>query len=131
MQKEKSDCWASASADSLTAASNSVCWTRSAEKNRKNSPAPRTGSVTASVLESCNLAHRFSGINRATNVKTPDMISWQAGQGASSSREEQPRQDGDDLDRKSTRLNSSHQIISYAVFCLKKKNNTLQPITST
>src|SRR5207244_4838229 len=26
-------------------------------------------------------------------------------------------------DRKSTRLNSSHQIISYAVFCLKTKNN--------
>src|SRR5258708_17730443 len=26
-------------------------------------------------------------------------------------------------DRKSTRLNSSHQIISYAVFCLKKKNH--------
>src|SRR5947208_5581066 len=34
------------------------------------------------------------------------------------------RQPLDDLsarDRKSTRLNSSHQIISYAVFCLKKK----------
>src|SRR5258708_23428497 len=30
------------------------------------------------------------------------------------------------LDRKSTRLNSSHQIISYAVFCLKKKNSTLR-----
>src|SRR5258708_9503884 len=30
--------------------------------------------------------------------------------------------DGETLaDRKSTRLNSSHQIISYAVFCLKKK----------
>src|SRR5262245_17008355 len=28
------------------------------------------------------------------------------------------------LDRKSTRLNSSHLGISYAVFCLKKKNNT-------
>src|SRR3954462_10096414 len=28
------------------------------------------------------------------------------------------------LDRKSTRLNSSHTIISYAVFCLKKKKNT-------
>src|SRR5256885_13299383 len=26
------------------------------------------------------------------------------------------------LDRKSTRLNSSHLVISYAVFCLKKKN---------
>src|SRR5258708_14347751 len=32
-------------------------------------------------------------------------------------------------DRKSTRLNSSHQIISYAVFCLKKKTNT-SPIAS-
>src|SRR5256885_11456507 len=32
--------------------------------------------------------------------------------------------DGDALakDRKSTRLNSSHLVISYAVFCLKKKN---------
>src|SRR5258708_29459164 len=29
--------------------------------------------------------------------------------------------DADEIDRKSTRLNSSHQIISYAVFCLKKK----------
>src|SRR2546430_8533020 len=29
------------------------------------------------------------------------------------------------LDRKSTRLNSSHSQISYAVFCLKKKNNQL------
>src|SRR5258708_15735816 len=29
------------------------------------------------------------------------------------------------IDRKSTRLNSSHQIISYAVFCLKKKKQTL------
>src|SRR5436305_11527112 len=32
-------------------------------------------------------------------------------------------------DRKSTRLNSSHVRISYAVFCLKKKNK--QPTTST
>src|SRR3712207_7931895 len=30
---------------------------------------------------------------------------------------------GPDLDRKSTRLNSSHANISYAVFCLKKKKN--------
>src|SRR5947208_5799620 len=29
-------------------------------------------------------------------------------------------------DRKSTRLNSSHQIISYAVFCLKKKKTKTQ-----
>src|SRR6476660_10311738 len=30
-----------------------------------------------------------------------------------------------DQDRKSTRLNSSHQIISYAVFCLKKKKKNI------
>src|SRR3712207_7232569 len=30
------------------------------------------------------------------------------------------------LDRKSTRLNSSHANISYAVFCLKKKKNNIQ-----
>src|SRR5947199_7817923 len=30
-------------------------------------------------------------------------------------------------DRKSTRLNSSHLGISYAVFCLKKKNKTADP----
>src|SRR5260221_2945154 len=29
-----------------------------------------------------------------------------------------------DRDRKSTRLNSSHTVISYAVFCLKKKNTS-------
>src|SRR5207244_13530165 len=44
-------------------------------------------------------------------------------------RQERPRRDFarlDELrhrDRKSTRLNSSHQIISYAVFCLKKKKH--------
>src|SRR3712207_8695801 len=32
----------------------------------------------------------------------------------------------DDKDRKSTRLNSSHANISYAVFCLKKKKITCQ-----
>src|SRR5207244_6674063 len=31
---------------------------------------------------------------------------------------------GGTTDRKSTRLNSSHQIISYAVFCLKKKKHS-------
>src|SRR5258708_10831993 len=34
---------------------------------------------------------------------------------------ENARIDTVSIDRKSTRLNSSHQIISYAVFCLKKK----------
>src|SRR5256885_4531786 len=38
--------------------------------------------------------------------------------------------EGEGLDRKSTRLNSSHLVISYAVFCLKKKK-TLNMSRST
>src|SRR5437763_4594666 len=34
---------------------------------------------------------------------------------------------GNGLDRKSTRLNSSHRCISYAVFCLKKKKKKKKP----
>src|SRR3712207_8240923 len=35
------------------------------------------------------------------------------------------------VDRKSTRLNSSHANISYAVFCLKKKNTKYEHISET
>src|SRR3712207_7850504 len=35
----------------------------------------------------------------------------------------------EDIDRKSTRLNSSHANISYAVFCLKKKKMTKKDLT--
>src|SRR5688500_19798074 len=37
----------------------------------------------------------------------------------------------EDLDRKSTRLNSSHLVISYAVFCLKKKKHNTHRIKCT
>src|SRR5260221_7165692 len=33
------------------------------------------------------------------------------------------------IDRKSTRLNSSHTVISYAVFCLKKKKKSWRSLT--
>src|SRR5256885_1260593 len=36
-----------------------------------------------------------------------------------------PAEELEELDRKSTRLNSSHLVISYAVFCLKKKKNVV------
>src|SRR5258708_30257153 len=42
------------------------------------------------------------------------------------SRQRQAEIEDREIDRKSTRLNSSHQIISYAVFCLKKKNTVEQ-----
>src|SRR5690242_21600920 len=44
-----------------------------------------------------------------------------------------PRRETRHLDRKSTRLNSSHMSISYAVFCLKKKRliQTLTKVSGT
>src|SRR5437588_1952649 len=36
------------------------------------------------------------------------------------------RSDLRNIDRKSTRLNSSHTVISYAVFCLKKKKKNIK-----
>src|SRR3712207_7434534 len=57
---------------------------------------------------------------RAQPVSDPGGASGQRGQGS-------PRAMDQELakDRKSTRLNSSHANISYAVFCLKKKNTVL------
>src|SRR5258708_21154421 len=52
----------------------------------------------------------------ATSNAHSDIINDALGQGESMMQIADYR-----LDRKSTRLNSSHQIISYAVFCLKKK----------
>src|SRR5258708_31922644 len=53
----------------------------------------------------------------------PDGGGYRVGAGRQSGREPHRRLPRH-RDRKSTRLNSSHQIISYAVFCLKKKKNT-------
>src|SRR5256885_2691782 len=43
----------------------------------------------------------------------------------------QQRVDAEDVDRKSTRLNSSHLVISYAVFCLKKKKKFDDSLSDT
>src|SRR5258708_30493808 len=59
----------------------------------------------------------FSVRRVLSRMNTPD----------STRRTEKPRS----IDRKSTRLNSSHQIISYAVFCLKKKKQTIKPLVLT
>src|SRR5258708_20475783 len=50
------------------------------------------------------------------NVRRAERMSFDQANSSS------PSWSKDMRDRKSTRLNSSHQIISYAVFCLKKKN---------
>src|SRR3712207_7546769 len=58
-------------------------------------------------------------------VEHPEDAHHRQGEGekAPTLRAELAHQDRGEQDRKSTRLNSSHANISYAVFCLKKKKN--------
>src|SRR3712207_7905037 len=56
-----------------------------------------------------------AGLGPAAVVDAPQVLGAALGGAAVGER------DAVDLDRKSTRLNSSHANISYAVFCLKKK----------
>src|SRR5258708_19866223 len=65
------------------------------------------------LFRSVFVAVLFHGDGHETSWRTPPMLQF-----ATTSR-------GRRRDRKSTRLNSSHQIISYAVFCLKKKKKSL------
>src|SRR2546426_2122262 len=58
------------------------------------------------------------------NSLTPDYYFYSAGRANGTSfLEEHEGRLPVETDRKSTRLNSSHLVISYAVFCLKKKKN--------
>src|SRR5256885_6615926 len=76
---------------------------------------------------------RFAAVRARPPWPAPDSsrLLQQVGVGAKLHRREQPRLatelPRDRADRKSTRLNSSHLVISYAVFCLKKKKNTYVP----
>src|SRR2546427_860912 len=55
---------------------------------------------------------------------------WSASRSGLASQVTSPRSTSPKGDRKSTRLNSSHSQISYAVFCLKKKKNTKERASS-
>src|SRR5206468_12189304 len=59
-------------------------------------------------------------VHRGTHGIRRDQLNDQPGAGGDLLRRV-PHGSGADQDRKSTRLNSSHDQISYAVFCLKKK----------
>src|SRR5215216_7034565 len=60
---------------------------------------------------------------RSTLFPYTTLFRSQPAHGADDRRSARPHAGTPGGDRKSTRLNSSHQIISYAVFCLKKKKN--------
>src|SRR5438105_10468697 len=67
-----------------------------------------------------------SGYGTSVARREPSGAAWKTGASGPTSRTAAEPDPGDlaavrDVDRKSTRLNSSHEWISYAVFCLKKK----------
>src|SRR5690349_21989729 len=64
-------------------------------------------------------AVRVARTGAATGVR--DRRGWQGDRGRGRGAFARPAAHDADADRKSTRLNSSHVEISYAVFCLKKK----------
>src|SRR3989442_9833680 len=64
--------------------------------------------VAAQELEACGAEREIEREGAHAHVRERERVAVLAGR---------------EVDRKSTRLNSSHVRISYAVFCLKKKNN--------
>src|SRR5204862_8055872 len=90
-----------------------------------HAPAP-TDIYTLSLHDALPILVNFVGIAGAAQhyplrvSRGPAHVQPRAGQPAVL-RSLKPNADTERLDRKSTRLNSSHVEISYAVFCLKKK----------
>src|SRR3989440_8078932 len=100
---------------------------RSSER-RRSSAARYSASVRSAVRSSVNSLRTSSGPRRAirpANSRSPSTRAraraqaW--GSSGATSTPVSPEAIRSGLDRKSTRLNSSHDQISYAVFCLKKK----------
>src|SRR2546430_6714744 len=73
--------------------------------------------------EACSLQAVSIAGSPTTEELTSDSLSWTEilPQSNLNGDSQNPFPIGNDEDRKSTRLNSSHSQISYAVFCLKKK----------
>src|SRR5437867_12339082 len=83
---------------------------------------PPTKIYTLSLHDALPIYHWFAG----APTKAPPQPGFPATDKPNPSAEYIATDDAMDLarDRKSTRLNSSHRTISYAVFCLKKKKNS-------
>src|SRR2546429_3838583 len=75
------------------------------------------------MLEHGDAPPAFAGLDGAEESRGPAAKN----QGVEFAHQERVSLDSEAADRKSTRLNSSHGYISYAVFCLKKKTHKQRP----
>src|SRR2546426_5776647 len=86
-------------------------------RSRKWTPSPMSRPPSSeALLQSSPMLPTWTRI--VTTRLPADASAWRSGDNQGENRRQTGR---DDPDRKSTRLNSSHLVISYAVFCLKKK----------
>src|SRR5690242_184502 len=78
---------------------------------------------TAGSTRCCEMSAQTAGGRAVWQRTNHQTISCAAGAPFVCRKRVHAAQQGAEIDRKSTRLNSSHMSISYAVFCLKKKRN--------
>src|SRR5690349_23741247 len=79
---------------------------------------------TLSLHDALPISGGGGGLKRE-NAKGRRARKFVGGLNHESTKGRKTRNEKDERDRKSTRLNSSHVEISYAVFCLKKKNKVI------
>src|SRR2546422_3984517 len=91
---------------------------RAEQRGTARSPAGSSRSHTNSVHRSAPARKPLGGLRAGVLRRGYD-----GGARHEARQDRRARGAAGDLDRKSTRLNSSHGYISYAVFCLKKKKN--------
>src|SRR5688572_32051015 len=78
--------------------------------------------ILARVARRAPVAAASAGVERRSVARADAAVATGRERGAAGAADDVDReQQRSDEDRKSTRLNSSHSQISYAVFCLKKK----------
>src|SRR5947208_9392904 len=98
-----------------------VAWPRDAQSPKRRAAIVKTDKSTSIAIHTANENRRqFSRVFGTPNTSSQSHMMRQS-LNCSYERSSQRNLRIMWLDRKSTRLNSSHQIISYAVFCLKKK----------
>src|SRR5689334_23898583 len=91
-----------------------------------NDTAP-TEIYTLSLHDALPICYCVAGLSKSSRLRTDKdpRLRWKRARGPA--RRARGGRPPGEVDRKSTRLNSSHSSISYAVFCLKKKNRHPSP----
>src|SRR5690606_39672538 len=87
-------------------------------QNMNNSVAAQTNAKFRIIIIGSVIGHQHGLLLEHDQLRFPERVSFQT---ATADGASQSPVFGHQQDRKSTRLNSSHVKISYAVFCLKKK----------